>query len=140
MQEYTATHLVKGEDLNHHGTLFAARGTAWLVEAAFVAAACAQGDTSQVVCRNLHDMYFSHPMKKGGVLTLKSRIVHAGRTSLMVYVEGRNELTEEPIMEGFLTFVTIQEGGGKIAHGIVLDEPEDEKERELRQRAFALLQ
>ena len=32
-------HLVKGEDLNHHRTLFAGRGAEWLVEAGFIAAA-----------------------------------------------------------------------------------------------------
>ena len=40
MKQYETSHLVKQEDLNHHGTLFAARAAAWFVEAAFVAAGC----------------------------------------------------------------------------------------------------
>ena len=40
MKKYYATHLVKSEDLNHHGTLFAARTASWFVESAFIAAAC----------------------------------------------------------------------------------------------------
>ena len=139
MKEYIATHLVKSEDLNHHGTLFAARGAAWLVEAAFVAAACAQGDTSQVVCRNLHDMYFQKPLSKGSVLTLKSRIVQAGRTSLMVHVGGENALSGEKIMEGYLTFVTVHEDSGeKMEHGIILDEAQDEAEKQLRKKTQEL--
>lgn len=136
MKEYIATHLVKGEDLNHHGTLFAARGAAWLVESGFVAAACAQGDTSQIVCRNLQNMSFCKPVPKGAVLELKSRIVYAGRTSLMVHVGGEIVMTGEKALDGYLTFVTVREsGGGKIEHGIMLDEPQDEEEK--RQRAEA---
>lgn len=33
MKKYYTTHLVKSEDLNHHGTLFAARTASWFVEA-----------------------------------------------------------------------------------------------------------
>lgn len=136
MKEYVATHLVKGEDLNHHGTLFAARGAAWLVESAFIAAACAQGDTSQVVCRNLHDMYFKKPVQKGSVLSFKSRIVYAGRTSLMVRVSGSDVMTGQEAIEGYVTFVTVEEGTGqKLVHGIVLDEAQDEAERAQREQA-----
>src|SRR5665254_21309 len=39
MKEYNVSHLVKSEDLNHHGTLYAWRSAEWLVEGAFVAAA-----------------------------------------------------------------------------------------------------
>ena len=34
MKEYKISHLIKSEDLNHHGTLFAGRTAEWLVEAA----------------------------------------------------------------------------------------------------------
>ena len=51
MKKYYATHLVKSEDLNHHGTLFAARTASWFVESAFIAAACEHGDPSEIVCR-----------------------------------------------------------------------------------------
>jgi len=39
METLTIYHLIKSEDLNHHGTLFAGRGAEWMVEAGFVAAA-----------------------------------------------------------------------------------------------------
>ena len=38
METLTIHHLVKGEDLNHHRTLYAGRGAEWLVEAGFIAA------------------------------------------------------------------------------------------------------
>lgn len=32
MKEFKISHLIKSEDLNHHGTLFAGRTAEWLVE------------------------------------------------------------------------------------------------------------
>lgn len=139
MKEYETLHLVKGEDLNHHGTLFAARAAAWFVEAAFAAAACVHGSSSEIVCRNLHNMSFFQPIKKGSVIALKSRVVYAGTTSLMVYVKVVDAMTEEKAVEGFVTFVTVEEGTGrKQPHQIRLDEPLDEEERELRMKALRL--
>lgn len=136
MKVYETLHLVKGEDLNHHGTLFAARAAAWFVEAAFAAAACAKGDTEGIVCRNLHSMSFTQPIQKGSVVKLKSRVVYVGKTSLMVAVEFVDAMSGAKAVEGFVTFVTIEEQGGKKKeHGIVLDEPQDEEEKALRERA-----
>ena len=72
MKVYETLHLVKGEDLNHHGTLFAARAAAWLVEAGFAAAACEHGDTDEIVLRNLQNMSFSKPVDKGTVVKFES--------------------------------------------------------------------
>ena len=138
MKIYETLHLVKGEDLNHHGTLFAARAAAWFVEAAFAAAACAKGDTKGIVCRNLHSMSFSRPVQKGSVVKLQSRVVYVGKTSLMVAVEFVDAMSGEKAVEGFVTFVTIDEmDGKKKEHGIVMDEPQDEAEKALRERALA---
>ena len=139
MKVYETLHLVKGEDLNHHGTLFAARAAAWFVEAAFAAAACAKGDTEGIVCRNLHSMSFSRPVKKGSVVKLKSRVVYVGKTSLMVAVEFEDAMSGAKSVEGFGTFVTVEEGSGrKLAHGIVLDEAQNEEERALREKALEI--
>ena len=46
-------------------------------------------------------------------------------------------MSGEQAIEGFATFVTVQEGiGGKLVHGIVLDKIEDEEELSLRERAL----
>ena len=39
MKTFVTHRLVKGEDLNHHGTLFAGRSAEWFVESGFIAAA-----------------------------------------------------------------------------------------------------
>lgn len=136
MRQYYTTHLIKGEDLNHHGTLFAARTAAWFVEAAFVAAACEHGDPSEIVCRNVHGMSFSAPVRCGDVIRLTSRVVYAGSTSLMVHVSVISELNHQNAVDGYLTFVTVdRETGKKKTHGIVLDDPKDEQESQQRQAA-----
>lgn len=141
MKEYETLRLVKGEDLNHHGTLFAARAAAWFVEAGFAAAACEHGNTNELVLRNLHNMSFSKPVQKGAVVKLVSRVVYAGNTSLMVSVQVKDALTGELAVEGYITFVSIDgDTGKKRAHGIVLDEAADEEELRQRQQALLLMQ
>lgn len=139
MKTYETLHLVKGEDLNHHGTLFAARAAAWLVEAGFAAAACEQGDTDEIVLRNLQNMSFSKPVKKGTVVKFESRVVYAGNTSLMVAVTAKDAMTGEQSIEGFITFVTIDKNNGKKKpHSVILDETCREEERKQREKALQL--
>ena len=136
MKVYETIHLVKGEDLNHHETLFAARVTEWLIEAGFVTAACEHGNSDEVVLRNLHNLSFSKPVKKGSVVKFISRVVLAGSTSLMVAVQAKNAMTGEVAVEAFITFVTIEQGSGKKqVHNVVLDEATDEEELALREKA-----
>lgn len=139
MKIYETLQLVKSEDLNHHGTLFAARAAAWLIEAGFTTAACEHGDTDEVVLRSLQNMSFSRPVQKGTVVRFVSRIVAAGNTSLTVAVTAMNALTGELAIEGFITFVTIDKAtAGKKPHNIVLDEAVDEEEIQLREKAKQL--
>lgn len=136
MKEYETIHLVKGEDLNHHETLFAARATEWLIEAGFVTAACEHGNSDEVVLRNLHNLSFSKPVQKGSVVKFISRVVFAGSTSLMVAVQAKNAMTGDVAVEAFITFVTIEQGSGKKkVHNVVLDEAADEEEMSLREKA-----
>ena len=139
MEKYYTLHLVKSEDLNHHGTLFAARTASWFVESAFIAAACEHGNPSEILCRNIHGMSFSMPVNNGQVVKFTSRVAYAGKTSLMVHVEVTEELSGKIAVEGYLTFVTVSaETHKKFEHGIKLDEPEDDRERQIREVALSL--
>ena len=62
--------LIKSEDLNHHGTLFAGRCAEWFVESGFIAVA-AKLDPRTVVCLKIHGMEFLHPVTLGSVLTFR---------------------------------------------------------------------
>lgn len=140
MRRYSSMHLVKGEDLNHHGTLFAARTAAWFVESAFAAAAAEHKNSSEILCRNIHGMSFGIPVEKGDVITFRSHVARAGRTSLTVHISVRSELTGVEQVKGFITFVVVDNDTGRAkAHGIVLDEP-DEEEKRIRELANKLFE
>ena len=116
-RKVTTQHLVKGEDLNHHGTLFAGRAAEWFVEAGFFAAA-AYVPTKNIVLVKISSMTFSRPVKPGDVLCLESEIVRAGRTSLEAHIEGSAGGVIS--LEGSITFVSVDEAGKPMPHGIVI--------------------
>ena len=58
IRKVTTNHLVKGEDLNHHGTLFAGRAAEWFVESGFLAAA-AWVPAENIVLVKINSMTFS---------------------------------------------------------------------------------
>ena len=139
MRYYQISHLVKSEDLNHHGTLFAGRSAEWLVEAAFVAAASQHGRPQDVLCVNIHGFTFKKPVQKGDIITFFSKVARVGNTSITVYVKAMSEIHGTTHVDGFLTFVCVDpDTGGKRPHGIVLDDPADEEEKEIRERAGRL--
>ena len=127
--------LVKNEDLNHHGTLYAGRSAEWFVEAGFIAAA---GLTrpEDIVCLKIHGMTFRRPVRGGDVVTFESRIILAGRTSLHAHV--RMQAKGEPVMDGFITFVHVDREGRARPHGIVIT-PSTEAELALQERLRGVL-
>ncbi len=139
MKYYKISHLVKSEDLNHHGTLFAGRSAEWLVEAAFVAAASQHGKPQDVLCVNIHGFTFKKPVQKGDIITFLSKVAKVGHTSITVYVKAMSEIHCTTHVDGFLTFVCVDPATeGKCPHGIVMDEPSDEEEKIIRERAGKL--
>lgn len=139
MKEFKIAHLIKSEDLNHHGTLYAGRTAEWLVESAFVAAAAGHGQPEDVVCVNIHGFTFKRPVQKGDIITFFSRVAKVGRTSITVYVKVKSEITGLNHVDGFLTFVCVDAVTNiTVPHGIVMDEPENEEEMKIRERAHSL--
>ncbi len=128
--------LVKSEDLNHHGTLFAGRSAEWFVESAFVAAAHFV-PAENIVCVNIHGMHFSRPVSKGDIIRFTSRLVRAGRTSLVAHTILRIQDKEEPVVEGFISFVHVDGQGKPVPHDIRVV-PETLEERDLYERSIAL--
>jgi len=140
MKKYTNYHLVKGEDLNHHGTLFAGRLAEWFVESSFVAASCAIGNPELIVCVNIHGMKIKAAVRKGDVICLTSKVAYVGKTSIIVYTRVQSETTKEFPVEGFITFISVDLDGKKRSHGLTLDEPADENEVLTREKALKLLE
>jgi len=138
LKNYISTHLIKSEDLNHHGTLFAGRMAEWFVEGAFVAAASLYGKPENIVCVKMHGLKFAGPATKGDIITLVTSVVYTGTTSLTVYGKVCRNDSEKILVEGFVTFVCVDHEGKKMAHNIVLPEPQDEETWKLRETAKAL--
>jgi len=135
MKEYTTYHLVRPEDLNHHGTLFAGRAAELLIESAFTTAAIAVGNPRNLVCLNVHGMEFRSSVGNGEVVCFASRIAYLGRTSITVHTVITSEISRINPVEGFVTFVHVDLAGAKAPHGLTLDAPADEREAEIRRRA-----
>ena len=128
--------LVKGEDLNHHGTLFAGRTAQWFVESGFIAAA-SLASPENIVCLNIHGMLFMKPVGNGSVIRFESKCVLAGRTRLVSYVRVMDNRTEDFLVDGFITFIHVDKSARGIPHGIVV-EVTDPEDLALRDKAKAL--
>lgn len=128
--------LVKSEDLNHHGTLFAGRTAEWFVESGFIAAASLL-NPQNIVCLKIHGMFFTKPAKSGDVLKFSSKVVYAGRTSITSYVHVEKNGNDKPLVDGFVTFIHVDESTKPIAHNLTI-QPASEEDRALYETAMNL--
>lgn len=131
-----STRLVKSEDLNHHGTLFAGRTAEWFIEAGYIAAASIQNPVT-IVCQKVHGMYFSKPAYPGDILRFESKIVYAGRNSLIANVKVMVDGLLLPLVEGFLTFIHVNKETKPVSHNIVI-QPETAEDMRLYEEASLL--
>jgi len=120
LKETRTTRLVKSEDLNHHGTLFAGRMSEWLVESCFLSAARFLGRPKDLVCVKIHGLTFTKPAYPGDVLELVAVPARAGTKSLTIGTEVFVNDGAEPTVRGFATFVTVDDSGKSYAHGLAL--------------------
>lgn len=128
MKYYDTHRLVKSEDLNHHGTLFAGRMSEWFVESCFITVASEYKHPENLVCRKVHEINFTEPIRKGTVINIKSKVIYTGKTSLTVYGKVTRGDSEKVIVDGFLTFVCVDEHGVKMPHNLKMDEPSTEED------------
>ena len=128
---YIVNHLVKSEDLNHHGTLYAGRSAEWFVEAGFISAASLVSPES-IVCLKIHGMTFTCPVRPGSIVRYEGRVVYAGRSSLIANV--RAMVADSCMSEGFITFVNVDKAGCASPHGITIT-PTSAEDIELQKRA-----
>ncbi len=124
---YTTYHLVKGEDLNHHGTLFAGRTAEWFVESGFIAAASFT-KPENIVCLKIHGMTFTAPVAPGSLARFDSKVVYTGRSKIIVYI--KLSVKDIDVVKGFITFVNVDLEGKSLPHGISIV-PETDEDKEL---------
>ena len=129
-------HLVKSEDLNHHGTLFAGRNAEWFVESGFVAAA-ALTHPENIVCLKIHGMSFTRPVRRGEVIRFESRIILTGRSRIVAHIQMKGKVETDVVVEGFITFVHVDQDGKTLPHGITVT-ADTAEEIELQEKAKTL--
>jgi acyl-CoA hydrolase len=128
--------LVKSEDLNHHGTLFAGRTAEWFVESGFIAVA-SMLNPQNVVCLKIHGMFFTKPAVSGDVLKFSSKVVFTGNSSITSYVHVEKNGNAKPLVDGFVTFIHVDENTVPCPHNIKIN-PENEEDRVLFETAKGL--
>jgi len=121
---YITQHVVMSGDLNHHGTLYAGRCAEWFVETGFIAAASLT-KPENIVCLKIHGMLFSRPVHLGEIVAFDSRIVYAGRTSLIAFIE--TKVSGEVVVKGFITFIHADAQGHPLPHGLTIEAVTDEE-------------
>jgi acyl-CoA hydrolase len=128
--------LVKSEDLNHHGTLFAGRTAEWFVESGFIAATTLL-DPKGVVCLKIHGMHFSKPVKPGQIISFTSKIVYAGKSSLVANIKMHVANKEALVVDGFVTFIYVDENTKPKPHYLEIT-PQSQEDLELYETAHNL--
>jgi acyl-CoA hydrolase len=112
---YKTHHLVKSEDLNHHGTLYAGRSAEWFVESGFIAASSLTRP-EETVCLQIHGMMFKSPVHLGEIVAYESKVVYTGRTKIVTYV--RVNRKDQVLLDGFITFIHVDKEGHSVPHGV----------------------
>lgn len=136
LKETFIFHLVKPEDLQHHGTLFAGRMAEWFVEACFIAACRLVGKPEDIVCVQIHGISFDKPATNGDIIKIKSRIAFLGVTSITVHGQAFVNEDEISAVSGMVTFVTVDKQGQPYEHGLRLSDEHIAQNREIYEEAL----
>jgi acyl-CoA hydrolase len=123
---YTTYHLVKGEDLNHHGTLYAGRTAEWFVESGFIAAASLT-KPENIVCLKIHGMTFTAPVKPGSLARFDSKIVFTGSTRIVAHIQ--LSVKEIDVVKGYITFINVDKENKPFPHRVVIQPVSAEDQR-----------
>ena len=122
LKETAISHLIRPEDLQHHGTLFAGRMAEWFVESCFIAACRLVGKPEDIVCVQIHGMNFKKPATNGDIIEIKARIAFLGAKSITVHAQAFTNEDKIPSVSGMATFVTVDKHGKPYPHGLSLSE------------------
>lgn len=136
--ESMTLHLVKPEDLNHHGTLFAGQTARWLVEAGVITVASLIGKPEDVVCVKINAMTFKKPINNGDLLEIRSKIAHIGSTSMTVFSEVIRRQDNISMITNFATFVTVDRQNKPYPHGQKLPEEYISANRKICEEAIKI--
>ena len=117
----TTSHLVKGEDLNHHQTLYGGRCVEWCVQMAFITAQNCFDDNRPVVFMSVRNLSMRNPARLGDIVTMAGRVDYIGASTIGIRVDVRNlhpKGDPKTVATGTFLFCTVDEMGKSISHGL----------------------
>ena len=138
MLKLSIPHLVKPEDLNHHGTLFAGQMARWLIEAGLILSSRLTGKPEDIVCVRLNAMTFKKPVNNGDLIEIRSMISFLGSTSIMVYSQVLRKQETVPVITNSATFVTVDKDGRPYKHGLKLPDRYIDENRDIYEEALKI--
>lgn len=138
MNYYDTHRMIKSEDLNHHGTLFAGKMAQWFIESCFATAANEYKHPSNLVFLKIQELNFKHPIKLGDIINLQSKVCYIGSKSICVYgkVTSLNN-NDKILVDGFITFVCVDDNGVPMDHNMILDKPTTEQDLLIYNKAIS---
>ena len=75
--------------------------------------------------------------RPGDILSFASKIVYAGKTSLVAYVEVKKPNTDDAFVSGFITFIHVNEQTKPVAHHLTIT-PKTNEDLDLFRQALEL--
>lgn len=117
----TNTHLVKGEDLNHHQTLYGGRCVEWCVHMAYVAAQSCFDTPRPLVFMSIRSLSMRTPARLGDLVEFAARVDYVGESTIGVRVDARKVQPREdrkPVVTGTFLFCTVDEEGRAVPHNL----------------------
>jgi acyl-CoA hydrolase len=117
----TTTHLVKGEDLNHHQTLYGGRCVEWCVQAAYIAAESCFDEPRPVVFMSVRSLSMRTPAELGEIIQFTGRVDYVGESTIGIRVDARKlqpRDDQKTIVTGTFLFCTVDEHGKAAPHDL----------------------
>ncbi len=122
----TTTHLVKGEDLNHHNTLYAGRCVEWCVQAAYIAAESCFDDATPVVFMSIRGLSMRSPARLGELVRFCGSVDYVGTSTIGIRIDVhavQPKDKQRAIAMGRFLFCAVDASGKAVAHGLPEKEP-----------------
>ncbi len=117
----TTTHLVKGEDLNHHRTLYGGRCVEWCVHMAYVTAQNCFEKARPLVFMSIRSLSMRSPARLGEIVQFTGSVDYIGESTIGVRVDGiklQPKDDQKPVVTGTFLFCTVDEEGRAVPHGL----------------------
>lgn len=116
--ELVTRRFVRPEHLNHHESLYAGCISEWVTEASFIAMAKTLGRSNGYVLAAIKEIVVTKSLYSGAILELWYAVKNIGTTSVEIAIEGRDCLTQEIQCKGTVVYVTVDEAGHAMPHGL----------------------